>query len=937
GWVSDINVGAPQSFGNHIKCSAAFKAFNVDNRGGGCLGILPLNDAGKKTRGVPLLHAHAEFVTDFDFCSYDDGLLATCSHDAYVKIWRVPPTLLADATQTNAPVDPLVILKPSSNVCRLETISWNPVVDCVLASSANSRIVLWDVARATEMASFKEHEELVQSVSWKADGSRLVSAGRDKTIRIWDHRKPDSCMMTEGHANNRDSRVVWLGNSDHVLSSGLGPNRERQVALRDIRNLSSPLKEYNGDSSLGIYLPLYDTDTNMLFLVAKGDITVNFWEVDSTKEPFLYECSKYLADVQTKGACLVPKRALSVMEGEVNRIQILTKDCIVPISYHVPRKTYRDFHADIFPDTRAPVPAILAREWSDGKNSAKVPLLSLDPSKRTKDLTRFEHELGSGVATQWLTAEVGFTELDGNRGSLIKKEVNEPLKERNSFTRQQTVASEKPTLAPRPAPRTKLVPTKSVDGSSNNKLNNNKDSQNGNRHNQSSGLDNKVKRQPSKGSGFKVRVSKYRHLNGNLGTREAQVSNLPALCKTIPGESEGFRANSTRVAIPLATSGGHLAILEMVKRGRLNAGVLPSLICGTNIMDFTWDPFDDSRIAIACDDGRIRVWSVPENGLTESLTQPDFELKGHKDKVTLLKFHPSAKDILASASQDQTILIWDLDQQAFVYELEGHTDQIFSMAWHPDGSLLATVCKDQKLRVYDPRKSSDPLMSGMGPSGTRGARVCWALGGTHLITTGFTKVSERQITLYDAAELTAIHTEGIDVSPAILIPFYDEDSSTLFLTGKGDTTIFCFEVLAEAPNFFPLSHFKCPGPHQSVSFLHKNACNVAQVEFATCFRLTSSTVEPLAFKVPRLRSEFFQDDLFPDTRMTWKPTMTSKQFTDLCSKTPARVSLRPVQMSQLSEAPEVVRPPPKFAPVGDNRGPNYFEENDSSNKLRQEL
>lgn len=171
------------------------------------------------------------------------------------------------------------------------------------------------------------------------------------------------------------------------------------------------------------------------------------------------------------------------------------------------------------------------------------------------------------------------------------------------------------------------------------------------------------------------------------------------------------------------------------------------------------------------------------------------------------------------------------------------------MAWHPDGNLLTTVSKDQKLRIYDPRKSPQPLKTGMGPSGTRGARVCWALGGTHLITTGFTKVSERQITLYDAADLTAIHTEGIDVSPAILIPFYDEDSSTLFLTGKGDTTIFCFEVLVEAPHFFPLSHFKCPGPHQSVSFLHKNSCNVAQVEFATCFRLTSSTVEPLAFKV----------------------------------------------------------------------------------------
>lgn len=90
--------------------------------------------------------------------------------------------------------------------------------------------------------------------------------------------------------------------------------------------------------------------------------------------------------------------------------------------------------------------------------------------------------------------------------------------------------------------------------------------------------------------------------------------------------------------------------------------------------------YGELMLFAACDDGRIRVWSIPENGLTESLTQPDFELKGHKDKVTLLKFHPSAKDILASASQDLSILIWDLDQHVSVYELEGHTDQIFRFA-----------------------------------------------------------------------------------------------------------------------------------------------------------------------------------------------------------------------------------------------------------------
>lgn len=319
--------------------------------------------------------------------------------------------------------------------------------------------------------------------------------------------------------------------------------------------------------------------------------------------------------------------------------------------------------------------------------------------------------------------------------------------------------------------------------------------------------------------------------------------------------------------------------------------------------------------AAACDDGRLRVWTVPKGGLQESLTEPDFELKGHTEKVHFVKFHPTAEDVLASGSHDLTIIIWNMATREAKICLQGHSDQIFSLAWNPDGVLLATLCKDQKIRVYDPRRSELPLREGLGPTGTRGARVTWVLGGTHLVTTGFNKVSERQVSLYDAKSLAApVTTEGIDVSPAILIPFYDEDSSTLFLSGKGDSTIFAFEVSLDAPYLFPLSHYKCPGgPHQAVAFLAKAACNVAEVEFARAFRLTTSNVEPLSFRVPRLRSELFQDDLFPDTRVTWEPTLSSEEWFSGVTRLPKFVSLRPPGMDCLSEAPDV-RPPAPHLP-----------------------
>lgn len=147
-----------------------------------------------------------------------------------------------------------------------------------------------------------------------------------------------------------------------------------------------------------------------------------------------------------------------------------------------------------------------------------------------------------------------------------------------------------------------------------------------------------------------------------------------------------------------------------------------------------------------------------------------------------------------------------------------------------------------------------------------------------LINLKFNRVSERQISIYKATDLSApINTVGLDVSPAILIPFYDEDSSTLFLTGKvhnrrkmnshkmsilivllffviqGDSTIYAFEITDEAPHICPLSHHRSATSHQGLSFLTKNHCDVSAVEFAKAFRLTNNTIEPLSFTVPRIK------------------------------------------------------------------------------------
>lgn len=78
---------------------------------------------------------------------------------------------------------------------------------------------------------------------------------------------------------------------------------------------------------------------------------------------------------------MVPKRTLRVMEGEVNRIMQLTSNSVIPIMYQVPRKTYRDFHSDLYPETNGYKTDLTVTQWLKGVNTS-VPKMSLDPAKR---------------------------------------------------------------------------------------------------------------------------------------------------------------------------------------------------------------------------------------------------------------------------------------------------------------------------------------------------------------------------------------------------------------------------------------------------------------------------------------------------------------------------------------------------------------------------
>ena len=80
----------------------------------------------------------------------------------------------------------------------------------------------------------------------------------------------------------------------------------------------------------------------------------------------------------------------------------------------------------------------------------------------------------------------------------------------------------------------------------------------------------------------------------------------------------------------------------------------------SKVSDFQWDPFDEETLAVGCDDGIVKIWRLGPNGLDRSLEEPSVELRGHVERLYCIKYHPYIKNVIASASYDRTVKVWNI-------------------------------------------------------------------------------------------------------------------------------------------------------------------------------------------------------------------------------------------------------------------------------------
>ncbi|XP_076914660.1 WD40 repeat-containing protein HOS15-like [Bidens hawaiensis] len=118
-----------------------------------------------------------------------------------------------------------------------------------------------------------------------------------------------------------------------------------------------------------------------------------------------------------------------------------------------------------------------------------------------------------------------------------------------------------------------------------------------------------------------------------------------------------------------------------------------------------WDP-TGSFLASCSDDSTAKVWSLKQDTCLH-------DLKEHTKEIYTIRWSPTGPGtnnpnqplVLASASFDSTIKLWDVETGSLLHSLVAHGDPVYSVAFSPNGEYLASRSLDKCMHIWSVKEA----------------------------------------------------------------------------------------------------------------------------------------------------------------------------------------------------------------------------------------
>ncbi|XP_063722959.1 coronin-1A-like isoform X2 [Symsagittifera roscoffensis] len=408
-----------------------------------------------------------------------------------------------------------------------------------------------------------------------------------------------------------------------------------------------------------------------------------------------------------------------------------------------------------------------------------------------------------------------------------------------------------------------------------------------------------------------VHHSKFRNIYGQAAKKQESYEGVPVSSNMF--ENNYSCVNPKFLAIATKAT-GCFTVIDLKHTGR-QGNYVQIKHSGSQLMDLKWNPFNDRVLATSADDGTIKIWVIPEGGLKEgdATLEPLRVISHHKKRVYTMEWHPSAENILATSSADCTAAVLDVgaasDKEVVVSKTEMHGDFVFQVCWDYEGERIFTLGKEQILRSFDAR-TGELIMKASGPAHElKRATKMGALGKTNLlVTTGFSSLQQPELKFWKMDDIdTCVVTHPCGEGSGCLFPFFDTDSSVLYVAARGEVTIRYFEIVVSDDGevkLYDLFLFNSQTSQKSMCFMPKRGLDFMDCEIMRSYKLLNSSpmVEPVSFFVPR-RAEGFQEDLYPPT-VGVEPAMSAKEWVGGKKSGPLLVPIQDIPRETSRDAPE---------------------------------
>ena len=115
----------------------------------------------------------------------------------------------------------------------------------------------------------------------------------------------------------------------------------------------------------------------------------------------------------------------------------------------------------------------------------------------------------------------------------------------------------------------------------------------------------------------------------------------------------------------------------------------------SSIENLSWNPFESNQLSVSTEDGYLYTFDA------RNLVSPLIEMQAHKSSCTF-SYSPGLNGMLATASKDKTVKIWDSTTMNLIAERNAGVDELYCIEFYKDlPFVLATGGMAGELAIWD--------------------------------------------------------------------------------------------------------------------------------------------------------------------------------------------------------------------------------------------